>query len=876
MCRRIFNIILALLVIISIGSSCYADQVTDNINVFHLKNGHTVIIKEIHSNPIVTIDTWVKTGSVNEDKYNNGVSHFLEHLLFKGTKKHKVGEMDKILESRGGHFNAATSKDFTHFYITMPSKDFNTALDLHSDMLLNAQIPVPELNRERKVVQEEIRRAEDNPDRIQSDNITKLLFKSHPYRYDTLGTPEIIGSIPRSEILKYYHKWYVPSNMITVIVGDINTNKVLNLVKEKFASSATKPVQIQYAREPEIKKPAEIVEKGNYNIGYLDISFKGVPVKDQKTNNSLDIAASVLGGGRTSRLYQDIKEKLNLVTSIDAGNESMRDDSIFVVDANLDPNNYAIVKTAVIKEIEKLKQGITQEELKRAKTQLQRQFLYNSESTENIANSIGYVMTISGNIDFYTKYIENLNKITAEDVKQAVNKYLSPTSAATAVLLPESSTVGAVPKSHEAYKNVTKYVLNNGATLISEKNTSNEIISMSLAIKGGDLIEPKPGITDLIAGTLLKGTKNRTSLQLSKELENSGIIIAPSSNPDYFEIQVKSTAQDFDKALELLADIVNNPLFKQEDIDNVRTDTLEGIQASRDNPLPLALEKFYKEMFPNHPYGYVGEVLEKSLPSITRDEIVNFYKDYFIPQNMVIAVSGNVNNKDLSDKINAYFPQKEGKIVDINCLKNQFIPLDQNKSAITPKNIAAAWMIMGWPVPGMTSNKDYASLKIIDSLLGSGLSSRLFVNLREKQGLAYQISSTYPSRLDTSVFMLYLGTNPINLKTAINGFNNEINKIKCESISAKELNEQKQEIIGHFLLSQETNQDKAHYLAWFESVGKGYKFNYNFPDLINSVTIDDVKQVANKYFSYPYVMSIVAPQKSIMDLEKDNNSEGKR
>jgi len=863
MCRRIFNIILALLVIISVGSSCYAAQFTDNINVFHLKNGHTVIIKEIHANPIVTIDTWVKTGSVNEDKNNNGVSHFLEHLLFKGTKKYKVGEIDKIIESGGGHFNAATSKDFTHFYITMPSRDFDTALDLHSDMLLNAQIPEPELNRERKVVQEEIRRAEDNPARIQSDNITKLLFKSHPYRYDTLGTPEIIGSIPRSEILKYYHKWYVPSNMITVIVGDINTNKALNLVKEKFISSATKPMQLQYAREPEIKKPAEIVEKGNYNIGYLDVAFKGVPIKDQKTNNALDIAAVVLGGGRSSRLYQDIKEKLNIVTSIDAGNESMRDDSVFVIDANLDPKNYAIVKTAVMKEVEKLKQGITQEELKRAKTQLQRQFLYSSESTENIANSIGYVMTTSGNIDYYTKYIENLNKITANDVKQAVNTYLSPNAAVTAVLLPENSTASAAPKHQETYKNVTKSVLDNGVVLISEKNTSNDIISMSLIVKGGDLLDPKPGISDLIAGTLLKGTKNRSALQLSKELENSGIIIAPSSNPDYFEIQIKSTAQDFDKALELLADIVNAPLFKQEDIDNVRTDELEGIQASRDNPLPLALEKFYKEMFPNHPYGYVGEVLEKSLPSITRDEMVNFYKDYFIPQNMIMAVSGNINNKDLSDKINAYFPQKQGKIVDINCLKNQFIPLNQNKSAITPKNIAAAWMVMGWPVPGITSGKDYASLKIIDSLLGSGLSSRLFVNLREKQGLAYQISSAYPSRLDTSVFMLYLGTNPVNLKTAINGFNNEINKIKCEGISAKELNEQKQEIIGHFLLSQETNQNKAHYLAWFESIGKGYKFNYNFPDLIDSVTIDDVKQTANKYFSCPYVMSIVAPQSSI-------------
>jgi len=866
-----------LLIFLSINLSSYAAQNNDNIKVFHLNNGQTVVIKEIHSNPIVTVDTWVKTGSVNENDKNNGVSHFLEHLLFKGTKKYKVGEVDKILESKGGHFNAATSKDFTHFYITLPSQYFDTALDLHSDMMLNAQIPEAELDRERKVVQEEIRRADDSPERIQSDNITKILFKSHPYRYDTLGTPEIIGSIPRSEILNYYHKWYVPSNMITVVVGDIDTNKALNLVKQKFGASMTaKSPHSIYKREPEIKKPVEIIAKGNYNVAYLDIAFKGMPITDQKDNNALDIAASILGSGRTSRLYQNVKDKLNVVTSIEAGNESLKDDSIFIIDANLDPQNYTIAKEAIVKEIEKLKLGITQEELIRAKTQLQRQFLYGSESSESIANSIGYTMTITNNIDYYTKYIESLNKITATDVKNVANKYLSTSKMAIAGLLPDNSTVGVAYKTEETFKNVTKSVLSNGATLITDKNTSNEIISMSFIFKGGDLIEPKPGITDLIAGTLLKGTKYRSALELSKELENSGIIISPSSNPDYFEIQLKSTVQDFDKALEILADVINNPLFKQEDIDIVKNDILQSIQESRDNPLPLAMEKFNREVFPNHPYGYVGEVLEKTLPNITRDEMINFYKDYFIPENLIIAASGKIDSKLLSDKINAYFPQKCGKVVDINRLQNKFMPLAQKKSALTAKQTSAAWVVMGWPVNGIATEKDYASLKIIDALLGSGLSSRLFVDLREKQGLAYQVGTAYPSRLDNSVFMLYIGTGPKNLKTVISGFLNEINRIKTENISAKELSGEKQKINGQFLLSQETNQGKAHYLAWFESIGKGYKFNYNFPDLINSVTIDDVKQTANKYFNYPYALSIVAEQKSIMDLEKDNNSEGKR
>jgi zinc protease len=865
MYKKFLLIIILLITVLSVNLSCLAND----IKVFHLTNGQTVVIKEIHSNPIVTIDTWVKTGSMNENDKNNGVSHFLEHLLFKGTKKYKVGEIDKILESKGCHFNAATSKDFTHFYITLPVQNFDLALDLHSDMLLNAQIPEAELNRERKVVQEEIRRSEDSPERKQSDNITKMLFKSHPYKYDTLGTAEIIGNIPRSEILNYYHKWYIPSNMITVVVGDVDTNKVLKAIQERFGTNlAAKSSNIQFTREPDIKRPQEIITKGNYNTAYFDIAFKGVPISNKKETNALDIAANILGGGRSSRLYQNVKNKQNIVTSISAVNESMKDDSIFVIDANIDPVNVSLAKKAIIEEITKLKQGITQEELKRAKTQLQRDFLYGSESAENIANTVGYILTIGCNIDYYNNYVENLNKITAEDVKQAVNKYLDTSKMAFSLLLPENTSVSA--QSQETFKNVTKTVLQNGSTLLTEKNTANEIVSLSLIIKGGDLIEPKPAISDLIAGMLLKGTQNRSELELSNELENAGIIIAPASNPDYFEIQLKSTVQDFDKAFEILADIVKNPLFKQDDLNKVKVDILQGIQTSRDNPMSLAMEKFYGEVFPSHPYGYVGQILEKNIPLISREELINFYKDFFIPSNMVIAVSGNVDPKLLADKINAYFPEQCGKVVDAKELQNKFKPFDHNKAVFTKKDTSAGWVIMGWPVKGILEEKDYASLKIIDAMLGSGLSSRLFVNLREKQGLAYQVGSAYPSRLDNSVFMLYIGTDPKNLKTVINGFTNEINKIKCESISIKELEEEKQKIIGQFLLSQESNQEKAHYLAWFEAIGKGYKYNYSFPDLINSVTIDDIKNTANRYFNFPNALSVVAPQKSMMELEKDS------
>lgn len=876
--------------ILSNSAPVFAQNTDKPLKIFKLNNGQTVIIKEVHASPIVTVDTWVKTGSINENNKNNGVSHFLEHLIFKGTKIHKVGEIDKILESKGAEFNAATSKDFTHFYITIPSQHINTAIKLHSDMLLNAQIPEAELKRERKVVQEEIRRSEDTPDRQVFKNLNKQLFKHHPYKYETLGTTQIIETIPRKSILNYYHKWYIPANMTTMVVGDISTEKALALVSSNFkTSNLKKPISVKYVREPFITKPSVKIQKGHYNTGYMLVGYKGVPITDKKANYALDIASAILGGGQSSRLYQDIKEKQKLVTNISAGHYSLKDDSIFYVSANFSPSNYALVKKAIIKQIDLLRNGnISPEELQRAKTQFQRQFLYSNESIENIANSIGYNMTISGNIDSYTKYIDEINKITIEDVQTAAAKYLSPSKSAVSILIPENTVCKTKQiinvsdniqhiKNQESYKDVIKYNLNNGITLLTNKNTHNQIISLSLFVKGGKLVEPAAGINDLVALTLMKGTKSRTALEISKDLENSGIRISPSSNPDYFEIQLKSTVKDFDKAFNILADIVNNPAFNNEFISKAKSDIIESIKESRDVPSSLAIEKLVRMIYPNHPYGKVGELVEKSISSISRNDIINYYDQVFIPQNMVISVSGNIDRANLVKKFaNAFPSNKKGTKINTESLKSSYEPLSINKYWMIPKNTSAAAIFLGWKADSMRNNKDFASLKLLSTILGGGMTSRLFVNLREKQGLAYTVSASYPTRIDDSFFSLYIGTNPVNAPTAINGFFNEIKTIKTVPVSEKELNDAKQKLLGQYLLAQETNQQKAHNIGAFETLGKGYKFNWQFVDLINSINCGDIINAANKYFNTPYALSVVAPQKNIEAIEKELSSESKR
>ena len=346
--------------------------------LFKLNNVHTVVIKEIPQSEIVTVDTWVKTGSLNENDKNNGVSHFLEHLMFKGTKNHKAGEFEKILDNKGAIYNAATSKEFTHYDITSSKDNLKETMDLHFDMLLNPLFPQEEIDKERKVVIEEISRSNDNPTRALYKNFTSMMYKQHPYRYETIGTKEIISTIPRDEIVGYYNKFYTPNNFTTVIAGNVNSKNVLDIINEEFKNKqfqSTKP--IQHKKEIPQNKPQEKITYGNYNTGYLMLGYHGVDFQNQKENLALDIAGIVLGDGRSSRLYQNIKEKQHLANSISSSHSSSKDDSIFYISANFKPQNYEKLKKAVLCEIEKLRTtNITDEELQKAINMVERDFIY--------------------------------------------------------------------------------------------------------------------------------------------------------------------------------------------------------------------------------------------------------------------------------------------------------------------------------------------------------------------------------------------------------------------------------------------------------------------------------------------------------------------
>ena len=838
-----------------------------DFNVYKLDNGQTVVIKEVKTNPIVTIDTWIKTGSINENDQNNGVSHFLEHLFFKGTTNHAPGEFDKILETKGAVTNAATSKDFTHYYITIPSKDFDLAMEMHSDMLLHPLIPRKELEKERKVVIEEIMKDANSPNTLVYDSLVNMLYTQHPYKRKVIGKADIISTIHRDQILDYYNKFYAPSNMVTVIVGDVDSAKALEKVKQDFNSEYKKPVKNSFPKEKILTSQAKNIAYSDTQTGYMLIGFRGTDV-DDKDSYALDVLATILGDGRSSVFYQTIKEQKQLATSISASNTGFKDDGIFYVSATFLPDKCSKLEQTIFDEIKNIqKNGVTQEQLRLAKNIIERDTYYARESISNIAGEIGYTYVTTDDIKYYDTYIDNIKNVTADDVKKAANKYLGKDKSAVSILLP--NTCKEVKISNTAVKNTTaklisenkntqKYELSNGATLLLTPNQVNDIIAISIFSKGGEFIEKIPGTADLTSSVLTKGTKKYSSIDFAKTLEDNGIKIVPSVKPDSFMITVLTTKNEYEKTLELLNEVINNATLDDYEIEKSRTDKLNAIKKSKDIPLNIAIDNYKNYIFENTPYSISNSKLEKTLPQIQFDDVRNYYSKAFYPKNVVISINGNIDKDKTIDEFTKIFNNKKGEKFDYS--KYSIPSLKEGKKISTSiKDLKTDWIFMGWQTSGLLNKKEYAALEVIDSLLGSGMSSRLFKNLRDKDGLAYQLGSQYAPNVLKGSFIVYIGTNPQNLDYATKRLKEEVFRLKTEFVGTKELQEAKDKLLGHYIIGQETNLDKATTIGWFETSGRSYQFDDEYVKLINSVTESDIIEVANKYFNNNYVLSIVKP-----------------
>ncbi len=839
-----------------------------------LPSGQKVIIKEIHDNNIVKIDTWINTGSINEDESTTGISHFLEHLFFKGTQKYPTGAFDKILDSKGATVNAATSKDYTHYYIEIPSADFDLALELHADMLLNPMIPRKELERERPVVIEEISKTKDSPSNRLFDNLYTLLYEksNHPYKRTVIGKKEIIQNVTREEILDYHKKFYTPDAFTTVIVGDVSSQDALKKTADAFSRSKTTQTKVKYPKVKPLEGIEEKYDTMDINKSYLMMGFLAPSLKQDSQTYPLDVLSTILTSGKSSILNQKLKEEKELVLSVSSGNYSQKDSGIFYISATFDPEKEKEVIEEIIKEIKNIQQGNIPESLiAKAKNQIKTDTYYSRESISNIAEELGYSYTLSDNGNYYDNYLKNIDKVSKQDIINSAKKFLPADKYALSVVRPacfklisneKEKTEKPVFKLIQQKDNIKKVLLNNGASLITEKKNTNEIIAMDISIKGSKAIEKVPTSAYLSALCAKSGTQNYTSSQFAQFLDENGIKLSLSSSNDVFSIFLQTTKNNLDKAFTALDEIINKPTFTENEINKIKTRQIKELKTISDSPSSFVFDEFKKLAFLNTIYGQNSQFVLNNIDKVKREDIVDFYSRIIDPQNMSISVVGDVDEDLIAQKFDEIIkPNPKGNKFEFSKMNFSAYKPSSNIEKILYKNeVQANWIALGYKICGVLNSKDrkdIAVLNVINAILGEGMSSRLFTNLREEKGLAYAVGSTVDTNVLDGAFIAYIGTNANSVEQAKKGILEQIEIIKKEMVTTKELNDAKNKILGQFLLSLETNMSQASLLSRYDILGRDLNAFEEYKQLIKNVTQSDIIETANRYFSHPYIYAVV-------------------
>jgi len=407
-------------------------------------------------------------------------------------------------------------------------------------------------------------------------------------------------------------------------------------------------------------------------------------------------------------------------------------------------------------------------------------------------------------------------------------------------------------------KDINIYYLGNSLKLLIKPNPYNDIVAIDCFIDVGSYYEKEDnnGITNFVQKMLLKGTKKRSAFEISNALEEVGGIINISTAEDYAEIYTITTSTDIDIAIEILSDVLFNSNFPKDEVEKERNIIISEIKRAEDSSFQHCYKLFKKAMYGNSSYGLPVEGNPDVINKLSRDDLIEYYKTYYVPNNMIISIVGNVNPSEIVNKIDEAFgynneSQFERSVPEIKTASG-------GKEVVIEKDVMQAMILVGYPTMSI-DNDDYPRLKVMDAILGMGMSSRLFVALRDKKGLAYAVGSFSPTRRDKSHLVGYIGTKPESLVEAKNGIIEEINRLKKDLVTDEELDKAKNSIIGRYLIDHQENKRQAWYLGWYELIGVGQNFDDLYIQKIKNVTKYDVNRVANNYFYSPTI-AIIKPK----------------
>ena len=404
--------------------------------------------------------------------------------------------------------------------------------------------------------------------------------------------------------------------------------------------------------------------------------------------------------------------------------------------------------------------------------------------------------------------------------------------------------------------------LANGLTVIITPNPVADIVSAHIFIKAGQAQETSEtaGLFTLLTDVLIKGTARKTSLQIAEAVESIGASFGSDTALDYSQVSFKAVSADFESMLSLAAEVIREPSFRASEVELEKRLILQGIRSLKEQPFSVAYNRLRETLYTGHPYGLSHAESEQAVATFTRQDLINACEQSFRPDNIVISMAGRIEPEQAIQLVDRLFGDWQQPTEPLSKVAFPTIKAAAQQT-VTVQNTNQAFVILGH-LASAVSHSDYPALKLMSTYLGNGLSSRLFVELREKKGLAYDVSAFYPTRLDTSAFVAYIGTAPQNVQVALEGLQYELDRLKTTLLTSKELQVAKNKLLGQYALSKQTNSQIAQALGWYEVIGLGVEFDEGFQQAIAAVTLSDIQSAAQRHFVEQHI-SILGPAEAV-------------
>ena len=833
-----------------------------DVETHRFENGLTLHVAPGHTAPVAAVQAWVGVGSADEKPQEAGLAHVVEHMLFKGSSEYGLGELTRAIERGGGEINAWTSFDQTVYHAVLGKDHVETAIEALGDTLLAPRVDADELAREREVVLEEIRQGADDPARNVAQSLFATAFVAHPYRRPVIGTAESVRRVGERDLVDFFRTHYVADNLTLVVAGDVDAQRVRHAVERRFrAMPSGRPTRRRTA-EPAQTGPRAVSAHRDVSEAYLAVGFH-VPAARHPDLAALDVASILLGQTESARLPRLLRDEAQLVTSAYAHVHALRDPGMFVLSATARARDASKSVGALVDHTLQLVDGLTSDELDKARISAEANLLRQLETAQGRARSIGWHATVVGDPHFAHVYLDRVRAVRRHDVARVLRSYLRADNASIAAILPGAKSPRAV-WARDAEKRVRKSLggaappaapvekrvaLANGMVVLVRRDPTVPVVAMRAVWRGGLRVEDDDhaGASTLLARMITRGCGKRDAAQVADAIDRLGGSLGGVAGRNSFGVAAEWLARSWQPGLALLADCLLAPTLPAAELTREKRLLLDDQSAQRDNPSQVAFRLFSEALYGAHPYRRDVLGTAESIGGLSRADLASFYAARYPIGELVLSIVGDIDVDEVAAAVRARFEGARGKPTTAVAVA---APAFDNRTREQREvyrflDRAQAHLVVGFP--GATvSSPDRFALEVLVAILG-GQSGRLFAELRDRQALVYRVSAHSIEGVDPGFVAVYLSCAPDKLEAATAAVRGELDKIRRDGVTDDEVARAQSYLIGSHQIAMQRRASVANAMAYHEAYGLGWQAWTDYDDQIRAIGRAEIAAAAATY-----------------------------